>query len=651
MTTDATAQPAPSNTVAIKIDAGMPFVPRHRWLRFANTDNYSRFQDDIIDLRIGIGQVNVSDFLLSIDFTRYDERIRDLMRTFAWCAMNVDHASLDSKTEAVSPDRIVKELGLFKRYLDFLEELGASLSSATIEENALWLAQFEELSYSSRLRAANIPRRVHWYKAYMPCSVSNCHPWAGRTTLELIGKYRSPDENITDRIPRKIIDPLFRWAMFYVNVASKDIFRIIEEASAGKLKGRQCLQLNGCFRFSNFENSDISWHSGVDFDPRKEVLNLSIACYIVTAYLSGMRDGEIQSIPRDCLGVKRDEYGVPYRWSIKATTFKTEGAPVERTWIVLPEVHSAIERLTELSDLMARTIGDPSGIRNGQLLFRRYFFGSERAAPGQQLNASLQLSVTRCLNAFQRSISAYLKDVCQRYKSPTNEVVANYTVALTENGRPWRLCTRQFRRTIAWYIATEPFGTVAGMRQFGQVREVTFLGYAGSPEGGFRDEVERMQRVGQMRDILDLYEKVKGGAELGGGKGRQLEGELSTIAAKIGDLPGKVVDERRLMSMLRNLARDIYPGILNDCFFDAATALCLRGAHSVENSGPIFSRCDWIKCPNSCFWGKHRAAFQLSLDDARQERKVPHLSRNQRIALDQQISKYERALEIIGDAD
>ena len=31
------------------------------------------------------------------------------------------------------------------------------------------------------------------------------------------------------------------------------------------------------------------------------------------------------------------------------------------------------------------------------------------------------------------------------------------------DGKPWRITTRQFRRTIAWHIANRPFGTIAGM--------------------------------------------------------------------------------------------------------------------------------------------------------------------------------------------
>ncbi|MEU6654025.1 hypothetical protein ABZ904_32475 [Streptomyces sp. NPDC046900] len=34
------------------------------------------------------------------------------------------------------------------------------------------------------------------------------------------------------------------------------------------------------------------------------------------------------------------------------------------------------------------------------------------------------------------------------------------------DGRPWRLMTSQFRRTLAWFIARRPGGTIAGALQY-----------------------------------------------------------------------------------------------------------------------------------------------------------------------------------------
>jgi hypothetical protein len=39
-----------------------------------------------------------------------------------------------------------------------------------------------------------------------------------------------------------------------------------------------------------------------------------------------------------------------------------------------------------------------------------------------------------------------------------------------------KITTRMFRRTVAWHIATQPFGVVAGMIQYGQMCETMFEG-------------------------------------------------------------------------------------------------------------------------------------------------------------------------------
>jgi hypothetical protein len=45
--------------------------------------------------------------------------------------------------------------------------------------------------------------------------------------------------------------------------------------------------------------------------------------------------------------------------------------------------------------------------------------------------------------------------------------------------KPWHLTTVQFR-TLAWHIAHQPFGVVAGARQYQHARIAIFEGYAGS---------------------------------------------------------------------------------------------------------------------------------------------------------------------------
>ncbi|BCL18212.1 hypothetical protein ACPCBX_06040 [Streptomyces tuirus] len=63
---------------------------------------------------------------------------------------------------------------------------------------------------------------------------------------------------------------------------------------------------------------------------------------------------------------------------------------------------------------------------------------------------------------------------------------------------PWRLNTRQFRRTLAWHIAHQPFGVVAGARQYQHAELALFEGYAGTSASGFAAEVAAERAIAQL---------------------------------------------------------------------------------------------------------------------------------------------------------
>src|SRR3546814_3804877 len=87
------------------------------------------------------------------------------------------------------------------------------------------------------------------------------------------------------------------------------------------------------------------------------------------------------------------------------------------------------------------------------------------------------------------------------------------------DGKPWRITTRQFRRTIAWHIANRPFGTIAGMIQYKHASVAAFEGYAGTSASAFRAEIEAQRRLGQTDDLPDYFDRRQGGASRGGPAG------------------------------------------------------------------------------------------------------------------------------------
>lgn len=567
-------------------------------------------------------------------FEDYPIEYAELIWAYSWLCMNFDHSCVATNLAAVPPARVRREAKRLLRYLRFMKNRGVGLANIRDSDNDAWMALFRGQSHPSRVRASSVPKRLHIYRDYLDVDMPAEGPWRDREANEVLGKREQTFVNTTNRVPRSIMDPMLRWALLYVDVAFEDVLRIARGDRASVIR-----PTTGC---ACIPGTNVSWRSDKHRDRfRYEQIHLFVtAAYIVTAYLSGMRDCEVQAIRRGSARVKRDEEGNPYRHSIVSMAFKRQHVRgVIEEWVVLPEVHRALERVEKISDLMRELEPRFFEWPDSDLLFRRY--SNVRTSV-----AAITIQINQWLRAFEKHATLLASDAIARAKTKKERehIARNYLIPVHDYGRPWNWISRNFRRTIAWYIATEPFGVVAGKRQFGHVQETTFQGYAGSWKAGFRDEIEVARQIGKTRDIVEMYAHVRNGGTLGGPKGKELADEFRAVAAKLGDLPGQVVDEKRLLGMLKNATREIYPGLLNDCYFDRATALCLHRPGLKGRDKPYFAQCDWEKCPNSCFWGKHRAAFQSSLEHAQSLRKRPKLSKNQRTALDVVIAKYRSSL-------
>ena len=102
-------------------------------------------------------------------------------------------------------------------------------------------------------------------------------------------------------------------------------------------------------------------------------------------------------------------------------------------------------------------------------------------------------------------LSAEIVRQLNRYRDHLNDLFGtseSLVIPGDPEGKPWRITTRQFRRTIAWHIANRPFGTIAGMIQYKHASVAAFEGYAGSSASGFRAEVENQRALGQLDDLL-----------------------------------------------------------------------------------------------------------------------------------------------------
>jgi hypothetical protein len=319
---------------------------------------------------------------------------------------------------------------------------------------------------------------------------------------------------------------------------------------------------------------------------------LQAAAYILCAYLTGMRDCEVQAMRRGCLSTTRSEDGLIERHRVRSTLYKGRSSTGEAaSWVTIEPVADAIAVLERLSDSAARATG------NDTLwpVLRR----------SAVTKAHLSSEVVRQLNAFRDHLNAAFGEA----DIPV--------VPFGPDGKPWRITTRQFRRTIAWHIANRPFGTVAGMIHYKHASVAAFEGYAGTSASGFRAEVEAQRRLGQQDDLLDYFDRRQGGASLSGPAGPRIERTLDDAAARLGPLPALIADRARLRVMLASVARTLHVGPLADCFFDPATALCLKRVTTPDPRHPLTTLCDPTRCPNACIAARHRPAWEKAAADAR----------------------------------
>jgi hypothetical protein len=347
---------------------------------------------------------------------------------------------------------------------------------------------------------------------------------------------------------------------------------------------------------------------------------LQAACYVVCAYLTGMRDCEVQAMRPSCLALTRSADGVIERYCVRSVAYKGksgQGEPAE--WVAIAPVADAIRVLERLS-------APAAAARGVETLWPVLDLGRAR-------KDHVSAEIVRQLNAFRDHLDAQFgaKDAPIIAPGPT--------------GAPWRLTTRQFRRTIAWHIANRPFGAIAGMIQYKHASVAAFEGYAGSSRSGFRAEVEAERRLGQMDDILAYFDERQGGASLSGPAAALVGRTLDAAARDLKPLPGMIADRGRLRVLLAGAARKLHVGVLAECFFDPATALCLQRATDPGRSAPLIALCEPTRCPNACIAARHRPVWARSADDARALLKEKRLSALQRAIVRRDLERIEAVLD------
>ena len=361
------------------------------------------------------------------------------------------------------------------------------------------------------------------------------------------------------------------------------------------------------------------WRGRFDQDSIvREERMLQAAAYVVCAYLTGMRDSELQAMRVGCCTIGRSADGLVERHRIRSTVYKMR-SPVgeEAEWVTVAPVARAAAVAERLSERQREA-------RGVETIW-------QSLSMANAASAELRMGVGPLINDLREHI---------------DRVAAGGQAIPPVDGAPWRFSSRQFRRTLAWHIANRPFGTVAGKIHYKHASIAMFEGYSGGSPSGFRREVEQERALGQLDDVVEHYEQaVRRDLAPTGPAAARLQAEFTRIRDELGDLPGHIVDPQRLRAMLAHLGRMLHVGLLADCFFDPETALCLDDSLAkLDRTAPALSQCRPDRCPNACITRRHLPTWQASITEAERLLAERHLSPLQRTALEQDKERMRRLI-------
>jgi hypothetical protein len=472
-----------------------------------------------------------------------------------------------------------------------------------------------------------------------------------------------PAENATDRIPEPVLGPLITWSLRFVDDFAPDILAVnqrwrelrehsrytkpgvnsgVRDRLHGLLEGHRerrepipgrkgqpnmnfLASLLGCHvktlgryrpdiddavrelgvaAYSTFDVPITAtldgqpWITGIvsDHQVPHGLAHLSrllqIACYVLIAYLSGARDSEIKHLRRGCLHTQRLTNGTAYRWKMTSLAFKGERDPagVEATWVI---GHPAARAITILEQLQPPET---------DLLFALLLNGPAAGPAARATNSALSNPTTNdSLNDFVGWINNYCATRGRGDGIPH------------VNGKNWRLITRQFRRTLAWFIARRPGGAVAGAIAYRHQAIQMFEGYAGTSDSGFRAEVESEQALARGEHLLAMIDQHEH-KTLAGPASEEAAHRLEQFGEHVRFAGTVITDPQRLKRLMRRDDPAIYPGTYATCVFNPDKALCLKHRDNPDRQQPSLSNCRPLDCHNVALTTDNTTTWRAEID-------------------------------------
>ncbi|MFL0395158.1 integrase [Streptomyces albus] len=295
------------------------------------------------------------------------------------------------------------------------------------------------------------------------------------------------------------------------------------------------------------------WTAFIDFTETRELMrHLGTACFIVLAYLTGMRPAEVLGLQAGCCPEVASGWHLIYGREFKNAfdedgNHHSAGRLREVPWVAIPPVVRAIRVLESL-------------VPADRLLFD--------ATAHTFVNAPTRSTASLRFTGLHSRIEAFAAwaSGLARALGRDGEVVPD------DPHGPIGLA--RFRRTLAWHIARRPGGLVALAIQYGHMRTTVSGGYAARGRDGIHQMLDIESARATADTLTTLHDDLARGVGISGPAARR----AIHAAAQAPSFAGSIRTHRQARDILGNPALTVYdnPRSMLMCVYNRERALCHR---------------------------------------------------------------------------
>lgn len=340
------------------------------------------------------------------------------------------------------------------------------------------------------------------------------------------------------------------------------------------------------------------------------VRHLITACFLVIAYLSGVRTGEALNLRRGCITHDK-RLGLIFLSGerLKTTTDRGTRSTATTPWVVTKEVADAVAILEWLAPDV--------------LLF-----------PGGKFCSGVWYASGSTKPRTPGKINTDIREFVRWFNSDIAPITGHPSIPDDPEGD---LAAPRLRRTLAWHIVHRPNGIIAGATQYGHVRTQITQGYAGLADAGFASDLEFEALLLRAEQLHEDAQLLRTGEHVSGPSAEHYRSRIEHRPQFVGTT---ITSAAQLRKLEQNPALDIHHGALLTCVYRHETAAC---RDHTDQIGPEWGRCR-LSCANIAYTDRNIDAVRTEVDKLNDQAAGQLVPRPLRIRLAQRSQRLQQVI-------